>query len=53
VTFGEVVGVHIDTHLIRDGVYQTAEARPILRAGRTGDYAEVRPDMMFEMPRPR
>jgi flavin reductase (DIM6/NTAB) family NADH-FMN oxidoreductase RutF len=52
-TFGEVVGVHIDTHLIRDGIYQTAEARPILRAGRTGDYAEVRPDMMFEMPRPR
>lgn len=52
-TFGEVVGVYIDKRLIRDGVYQTAEAHPILRAGRMGDYVEVRPDMMFEMPRPR
>jgi flavin reductase (DIM6/NTAB) family NADH-FMN oxidoreductase RutF len=52
-TFGEVVAVHIDKSLIRDGIYQTAEAHPILRAGRMGDYVEVRPDMMFEMPRPR
>jgi len=49
---GEVVAVHIDKSLIKDGVYQTAEAYPILRAGRLGDYAEIRPDMMFEMPRP-
>ena len=53
VTFGEVVGVHIDKSLIRDGVYQTAEAYPILRAGRMGDYVQVRPDAMFEMVRPR
>jgi flavin reductase (DIM6/NTAB) family NADH-FMN oxidoreductase RutF len=51
--FGEVVAVHIDNRLIRDGVYQTAEAYPILRAGRGGDYVQVRPDMMFEMPRPK
>jgi flavin reductase (DIM6/NTAB) family NADH-FMN oxidoreductase RutF len=51
--FGEVVAVHIDTRLIRDGVYQTAEAYPILRAGRGGDYVQVRSDMMFEMPRPK
>lgn len=51
-TFGEVVAVHIDKSLIRDGVYQTADARPILRAGRSGDYVEVRPDAMFEMIRP-
>ena len=50
---GEVVAVHIDRALIVDGVYQTAEAHPILRAGRMGDYAEIRPDAMFEMPRPR
>ena len=50
---GEVVAVHIDPVYIRDGVYQTAEAHPILRAGRMGDYAEIRPDIMFEMPRPR
>jgi flavin reductase (DIM6/NTAB) family NADH-FMN oxidoreductase RutF len=53
VTFGEVVAVYIDKTLIKDGVYQTAEAHPILRAGRMGDYAEIRPDMMFEMVRPR
>ena len=51
--FGEVVAVHIAKSLIKDGVYQTADAHPILRAGRMGDYAEIRPDMMFEMIRPR
>lgn len=51
--FGEVVAVYIDKNLIKDGVYQTADARPILRAGRMGDYAEIRPDAMFEMIRPR
>jgi flavin reductase (DIM6/NTAB) family NADH-FMN oxidoreductase RutF len=52
-TLGEVVAVHIDKALIKDGVYQTAEAHPILRAGRMGDYIEVRPDAMFEMVRPK
>src|SRR6202008_2886316 len=33
VTFGEVVAVHIDKAFIRDGVYDTALARPIARAG--------------------
>jgi flavin reductase (DIM6/NTAB) family NADH-FMN oxidoreductase RutF len=51
-TLGEVVAVHIDKSLIKDGVYQTAMARPIVRAGRTGDYFEIRPDAMFEMVRP-
>ncbi|MGP9810678.1 flavin reductase family protein [Rhodopseudomonas sp. NSM] len=51
-TIGEVVAVHIDKRLIRDGIYQTALARPIVRAGRRGDYFEIRPDAMFEMPRP-
>ena len=51
-TLGEVVAVHIDKTLIKDGVYQTAWAGPILRAGRKGDYFEVKPDAMFEMPRP-
>lgn len=51
-TLGEVVAVHIDKTLIKDGVYQTALAHPILRAGRMGDYFEVRPDAMFEMKRP-
>jgi flavin reductase (DIM6/NTAB) family NADH-FMN oxidoreductase RutF len=51
-TLGEVVAVHIDKAMIRDGVYQTALARPIVRAGRRGDYFEIREDAMFEMPRP-
>ena len=51
-TLGEVVAVHIDKALIKDGVYQTAMARPIVRAGRRGDYFEIRPDAMFEMARP-
>jgi len=52
-TIGEVVAVYIDKALIKDGVYQTAQAHPILRAGRMGDYIEVRPDAMFEMVRPK
>jgi flavin reductase (DIM6/NTAB) family NADH-FMN oxidoreductase RutF len=51
-TLGEVVAVHIDQALIKDGVYQTALAHPIVRAGRRGDYFEIRQDAMFEMPRP-
>ena len=50
---GEVVAVHIERHLLVDGVYDTAAARPILRAGGLGYYAEIRPDVMFEMIRPR
>lgn len=49
---GEVVAVYIDKTLIHDGVYQTALAGPILRAGRGGDYLEVTQDRMFEMDRP-
>jgi flavin reductase (DIM6/NTAB) family NADH-FMN oxidoreductase RutF len=49
---GEVVAVHIDPSLLLDGVYQTAQPHPILRAGRASDYVEIRPDALFEMPRP-
>ncbi|WP_346347322.1 flavin reductase family protein [Bradyrhizobium sp. dw_411] len=51
-TLGEVVAVHIDKAMIKDGVYQTALARPIVRAGRRGDYFEIKPEAMFEMARP-
>ena len=50
---GEVVAVHIDDSLIVDGVYQTALARPILRAGRSGDYFEITEDAKFVMERPK
>jgi flavin reductase (DIM6/NTAB) family NADH-FMN oxidoreductase RutF len=51
-TLGEVVAVHIDKALIKDGVYQTALAQPIVRGGRRGDYFVIRQDAMFEMRRP-
>jgi flavin reductase (DIM6/NTAB) family NADH-FMN oxidoreductase RutF len=49
---GQVVAVHIDQHLLVDGVYDTAAAQPILRAGGPADYAEIRPEAMFAMKRP-
>ena len=51
-TLGEVVAVHIDKAMIKDGVYRTGLARPIVRAGRKGDYFEIKDDDMFEMVRP-
>jgi flavin reductase (DIM6/NTAB) family NADH-FMN oxidoreductase RutF len=51
-TIGEVVAVHIDRALLEDGVYVTAAARPILRAGRLGDYFTITPEAGFSMPRP-
>ena len=51
-TLGEVVAIHIDKAMIKDGVYQTALAQPIVRAGRKGDYFVIREDAIFEMTRP-
>ena len=48
---GEVVVVHIDKAYLLDGAYETSAAHPIMRAGRLGDYAEITPQAMFEMPR--
>jgi flavin reductase (DIM6/NTAB) family NADH-FMN oxidoreductase RutF len=47
---GEVVGVHIVPAYLKDGIFDTAAARPIARCGYQGDYAEV--DSLFEMIRP-
>lgn len=49
---GEVVGIHIDTAMLEDGVYQTARARPILRGGGPADYFEIGEDQRFAMFRP-
>lgn len=48
---GEVLAVHIDKLLLKDGVYQTAAAYPILRAGGLHDYVQVSPDNMFQIAR--
>ena len=49
--FGEVVAVHIARRLLKDGVYDTAAAEPILRGGGPADYFELGPK--FKMYRPR
>lgn len=51
--FGEVVGAHIARHLLVDGIYDTAAAHPVLRAGGRDAYAEITPECMFRMQRPR
>jgi flavin reductase (DIM6/NTAB) family NADH-FMN oxidoreductase RutF len=50
---GEVVGVHIDRALIKDGVYDTAAAHPIQRCGGPADYAELTAEAMFQIWRPK
>lgn len=50
-TLGQVVGVHIRREFLKEGLFDTAAARPILRAGYAGAYARI--GEMFEMRRPR
>ena len=50
---GEVVAVHIDTALLKDRVYDTANAGHILRGGGPADYFTVGPEQLFRMYRPR
>ncbi|THC44514.1 flavin reductase family protein [Massilia sp. Mn16-1_5] len=52
-TLGEVVGVHIDEALLRDGIYDTAGAGHILRGGGPADYFSIGPEQLFRMFRPR
>ena len=52
-TFGEVVAVHIDTAMLRDGLYQTTLAEPIVRGGGPGDYFKITSEQKFIMLRPR
>ena len=53
VVFGEVVGVHIETELISDGVYNTVAAQPIMRGGGLADYFTISEEARFRMNRPR
>jgi flavin reductase (DIM6/NTAB) family NADH-FMN oxidoreductase RutF len=47
---GEVVGVHIDEAILKDGMLDMSLARPLSRLGYL-DYAVT--DSVFQMPRPR
>lgn len=50
---GEAIGIHIDTAMLEDGIYQTARAGPILRGGGPADYFDVTEANLFRMWRPR
>ena len=50
---GEVVMVHIASHLLQDGIYQTAAGQPLLRGGGPGDYFTIREAQKLVMRRPR
>jgi len=50
---GEVVAIHIDRKLLKDGVFDTFNAKIILRAGGPSAYAEISPDSRFDMKRPQ
>ena len=49
---GEVVAVHIDESLLENGIYQTAKARPVLRAGGPTAYYTVDETQRFDLVRP-
>ncbi|TXI89866.1 MULTISPECIES: flavin reductase family protein [unclassified Cupriavidus] len=50
VVFGQVVGVHIRRKYLRDGLFDTFLADPVLRAGYRADY--MRGGQRFELYRP-
>ncbi|HWL62213.1 MAG TPA: flavin reductase family protein [Steroidobacteraceae bacterium] len=52
VVFGEVVGAHVARRLLVNGIYDTAAAHPVLRAGGPDAFVEVRPENVFRMKRP-
>ncbi|WP_145515780.1 flavin reductase family protein [Yersinia aleksiciae] len=50
---GEVIAVHINRDLINaEGIYQTAAAQPILRAGGPSTYYQISDDLRFDLLRP-
>ena len=49
---GEVVAVHIAQAFLKDGIYDTAAAGHVLRAGGPADYFSVGPGQLFKMRRP-
>lgn len=49
---GEVVGIHIDESLLEEGIYQTARAKPVLRAGGPSTYYTIDEAHRFDLIRP-
>ena len=48
----EVVAVHIDARLLKNGVFDTFGAGIVLRAGGPSGYAAIGPEARFDMDRP-
>jgi flavin reductase (DIM6/NTAB) family NADH-FMN oxidoreductase RutF len=53
VIFGQVVAVHIDEQYLHDGLFKTANAQSVMRAGGPGDYFTVNNSQSFFMDRPK
>ena len=49
---GEVVGIHIAESLLEEGIFQTAKANPILRAGGPTAYYSISEDHRLDLVRP-
>lgn len=49
---GEVIGVHIRSDLLKDGIFDTFGADIVLRAGGPSAYLRVTPESRFDMARP-
>lgn len=49
---GEAVAIHIDESLLEGGIYQTARAQPILRAGGPSAYYGISEAQRFDLVRP-
>ena len=51
ITFGQVVGIHIEDRFIKNGRLDTAAMRPLARCG-YNEYAIVKSVFQMERPRP-
>ena len=51
-TIGEVVAVHIDDRFLINGVYDTANADPVLCGGGLTAYFGISADLRFDLRRP-
>ena len=49
---GEAVAIHISETLLEEGIYQTAKAEPILRAGGPSAYYGISEAQRFDLVRP-
>ena len=49
---GEAVAIHIDESLLEEGIYQTARAEPVLRAGGPSAYYGISEAQRFDLVRP-